>query len=236
MRTELLGVPYRHSPAPTAMAPPSGHQMCALTAQLCCLEPGQQPGLGRRVARGKAEPGPVGPPRRRWLGSAFPRLRLPADASGRRAPPTPAPGMFSAPLSSPRAGPWGPLQPHLPFPGAQKGAQRAGRLGSYPLPSQKEIPPRSPQALGSQNNPAGEGRLREGARGAEPGGGGCRCLRGEGARERGRGGGAPTSPRSPGSSPSPGSPWPLATPRVGRKSLGQPVSQLVGCTIPGRTV
>lgn len=62
---------------------------------------------------------------------------------------------------------------------------RAGRTpGFLPLPSQGEIPPRSPQALGSQNNPAGEGRKAEEG-GREAGGahsflrGACRCLWGE---------------------------------------------------------
>lgn len=126
----------------------------------------------------------------RFPGSGFPRTP-PAQGS-----PTPALGMFPAPLSSPRAGPWGPLQPHLPFPGAQEGAKPAGLLGSCRLPSQKEIPPRSPQALGSQNNPAGEGRPREGSeRGAEPAAAAAGAS-GERARgKEGAGGGGSTDER-----------------------------------------
>lgn len=62
---------------------------------------------------------------------------------------------------------------------------RAGRLGSS-LPSQGEIPPRSPQALGSQNNPAGEGRLwSEGSgRGVEPSCGVLQVPPGRGLEKR----------------------------------------------------
>lgn len=102
-------------------------------------------------------------------GARFPGSGFLPTRAGRAGSPPPPPEECSTPLclSSPRAGPWGPPQPPLPFPGEPRRG-RAGRLGSYPLPSQKEIPPRSPQALGSQNNPAGEGRLcgRE-ARGAQ---------------------------------------------------------------------
>lgn len=129
-----------------------------------------------KMACGRAEPGSLGPSRRRWLGSArFPGSGFPLtplSRSGLPPPTPPLPGMFlSTPAPLLRAGPWGLPQPRLPFLGAREGATRAGRLGSSPLSSQGEIPPRSPQALGSQNNPAGEGKLwREGSgRGAEPG-------------------------------------------------------------------
>lgn len=78
--------------------------------------------------------------------------------------------------------------------------------------------------------------MREGSeRGARPGCGDCRCLRGQG-REPEAVGGAPASPpSSPRLVPVPSEPpGPPAAPRVGRKSLGQPVSQLAGCTIAGQ--
>jgi hypothetical protein len=121
---------------------------------------------------------------------------------------------------------------------------RAGRLGSLlpsPRPSQGEIPPRSPQALGSQNNPAGEGRLsREGKR--------------EGRRAELRGAAGASAEQARGEEAlwgSGGTHQPLeslfvlilvepfcppATPRVGRKLFCGSISQLAGCTIPGGTV
>ncbi|KAI4553541.1 hypothetical protein MJT46_020093, partial [Ovis ammon polii x Ovis aries] len=95
-------------------------------------------------ACGTAEPGPLGPSRRRWLGSArFPGPGFPLMPPGRRgsplrpSSPTPTPRSqeCSSPAqpASPRAGPWGLPQPRLLFPGAREGATRAGRLGPLRL-------------------------------------------------------------------------------------------------------
>lgn len=143
-----------------------GRPVCALSSTVQYGDLRQ--GLGMKIACGRSEPGPLGSSRRRWLGSArFPGSGFPLTPPGRSglpappSPPPPPPQECSSPLqpASPMAGPWGLPQPRLPFRGAQEGATRAGRLGSSTLSSQGEIPPRSPQALGSQNNPAGEGRL-----------------------------------------------------------------------------
>ena len=131
---------------------------------------------GACVRGGTAEPGPLGPSRRRWLGSAqFPGPGFPLTPPGRRGLPTSAP-LPPAPPPAPRNVP---LHPSPPPRGQAPGGCRSpassswepgrGRLGQDawvppPFSSQGEIPLRSPQALGSQNNPAGEGRLwREGS-------------------------------------------------------------------------
>ncbi|XP_012580681.1 PREDICTED: RAS guanyl-releasing protein 2 isoform X2 [Condylura cristata] len=109
---------------------------------------------------------------------------------------------------------------------------RAGRLGSSPLPSPGEIPPRSPQALGSQNNRAGEGRLRrEGSRrGAEPNSGVLQVSLGRGRENRASGGTNRSSEFR--LVPVPGEPL-GATPRVGRKPLGRPGFPTGGLHHPG---
>lgn len=174
---------YRHSPAPTAMAPPSGHPtLCAQVWSACvCVHSSTvqngslgQDRLGRKMACGRAEPGPLGPSRWGWLGSArFPGSGFPLTPPGCRGlpPPHPHPRPRNVPLhSSPPPQGQASGGSHSPASPSREGAKRAGRLGSCPLPSQREIPPRSPQALGSQNNPAGEGRLwrEESGRGAAP--------------------------------------------------------------------
>ena len=114
-----------------------GRRVCALSSTVQYGDLRQ--GLGMKIACGRAEPGPLGPSRRRWLGNArFPGSGFPLTPPGRSglpAPPSPPPPQeCSSPLqpASPRAGPWGLPQPRLPFRGAREGATRAGRLGSPP--------------------------------------------------------------------------------------------------------
>lgn len=117
--------------------------LCVPPVRLCSTG-GLRQRLGMKRACGTAEPGPLGPSLRRWLGSArFPGPGFPLTPPGRRgsplrpSSPTPTPRSqeCSSPAqpASPRAGPWGLPQPRLLFPGAREGATRAGRLGSSPL-------------------------------------------------------------------------------------------------------
>lgn len=161
-----------------AVAPPSGTPLCARVRSVCVCSQltieweagsgdlaGEEDGLRKCCA---GIPGAFTEEVAREL--IVPRLRLPLDASRPQRPPLPlAPGMFcSTPARLPKGRPLGAATAPPPLPG------RPLRRGQdawvpAPLPSQREIPPRSPQALGSQNNPAGEGRLwRKGSgRGAE---------------------------------------------------------------------
>lgn len=103
-----------------------------------------------------------------WLGSPrFPGSGFPLTPPSRSGlPPPPRPRNVLLHSGPPHKGrPLG----DATAPPPTRGEPRRGQCGqdawvlSSLLPSQGEIPPRSPQALGSQNNPAGEGRLlREG--------------------------------------------------------------------------
>lgn len=228
----MLVESYRHSPPPHGASAPfwAPYSVCPsvagrsgeLTVPLCCMRRlGLELVLGRKMACGRAEAGPPGAFMEEVAGeSAVPRLRLSADASGPLrvpgSPPTPAPGMFFTPARLPKGRPLGDATAPPPSLGARERAIRAGRLGSSLSSSQGEIPPRSPQALGSQNNLRGKG----GCGGREAGGAQSRaagCLQVP-LRERTPGeeglweAGAPSTSRSPGSSASPGSP--SALPRL----------------------
>lgn len=186
-------------------------RVCALTVQLCSVEPGRSPGWGGGRLSERLSRDPWDLHGGGGQGARFPGSGFPLTPPGRSGLPRPRPRNVLLLFLSPPQG-QAPGGRHSPtsLPGSPGGGQ-AGRTPGFLLPPiPKEIPPRSPQALGSQNNPAGEGRLRgREARGAQ-----SRAAAAAGASGRGRGdkraqGGAPTSPRSPGSAPSPGSPWAL---------------------------
>lgn len=173
----------RGTPPSTALAPPSGHPtppecgrpVCVPPLRLCSTGALRQR-LGMKRACGTAEPGPLGPSRRRWLGSAqFPGPSFPLTPPGRRGlppsaplPPPPPPAPRNVPLH-PSPPPRGQAPGGCRSPASSSWEPGRGRRGQDawvppPFSSQGEIPLRSPQALGSQNNPAGEGRLwREGS-------------------------------------------------------------------------
>lgn len=249
---ELLLGSYRHSPPPHCASAPfwAPYSLCAqacpacvwLTVRLCSLGPWVR---SSSWACGRAEPGPLGPSRRRWLRSArFPGSGFPLMPRCRSGLPPPHPPPRNVPLHSSR-----PSQGQAPG-GRHSSASpprepRRGRCGQdawVPPPSHpREKFLRGPLRLWvPKNNPAGEGRLwREGSgRGAEPSCGVLQVPLGRGREERRAYGGWGTNqpPESwlvliPGESLGP-----PATPREGRKPLGGSVSQLVGCTILGQTV
>lgn len=254
---ELLVESYRRSPAPTAMAPPSGHPtLCAPAWPACvrarsstvrCASLGQEPRLERKMACGRAEPGPLGPSRRRCLGSArFPGSGFPLTPPGHSGlpPSEPHPRPRNVPFHSslpPQGQAPGGRHSSASLPGSL-GGSKAGRTPGFLPPSHpREKFLRGPLRLWVPKiTLRGKGGCGE----REAGGaqslaaGCCRCLWKEGARGRGLGGArAPTSPRSTSFVLIPGeSLGPPPTPRVGRKPLSGSVSQLVGCTILGQTV
>lgn len=186
------------------MAPPSGHPtLCAQVWSACvCVHSSTvqngslgQDRLGRTMACGRAEPGPLGPSRRRWLGSArFPGSGFPLTPPGCRGLPPPhphpAPGMFlSTPALLPRGRPLGAATAPPPLPGRGQSGQDAW----VPAPSHpREKFLRGPLRLWV---PKITLRGKGGCGGRKAGGaprraaGCCRCLWEEGSRRRGSTGG-----------------------------------------------
>lgn len=135
-----------------------GRPVRALTVQLCSMGAWVAGApAGRRMAGGEAEPGPLGPSRRRWLGSScFPGsgiLQTPLGRSGLppnpTSTPTPAPGMFrSTPALLPKGRPPGAATAPPPLPGSPGGG-RAGRTPGF-------LPPPIPERNSSEV-PSGSG-------------------------------------------------------------------------------
>lgn len=132
-----------------------GRPVCALSSTVQYGDLRQ--GLGMKIACGRSEPGPLGPSRRRWLGSArFPGSGFPLTPPGRSGlpappspPPPPAPGMFlSAPGRLPNDRPLGAATAPPSFPGSPGGGD-AGRTPGF-------LPPLIP-GRNSSEVPSGSG-------------------------------------------------------------------------------